>query len=92
MKIYPYFDETINSSDLSSVTGTKPYSLVVLGQEFNVKTWADVLMYTLKVVSDLAPDKLENNRNGLSIARWKKTQKFLEDLKSCAMNIIMNQI
>ncbi len=60
MKIYPYFDETINSSDLSSVTGTKPYSLVVLGQEFNVKTWADVLMYTLKVVSDLAPDKLEN--------------------------------
>lgn len=60
MKIYPYFGETINSSDLSSVTGTKPYSLVVLGQEFNVKTWADVLMYTLKVVSDLAPDKLEN--------------------------------
>ena len=33
--------------------------MTVLGQEFNVNSWIDVLFYTLQVVSDLAPDKLE---------------------------------
>ena len=59
--------------------------------EFNVKTWADVLMYTLKVVSDLAPDKLENIETDYP-SLVGKNAKILEDLKSCAMNIIMNQI
>ena len=59
LKIYPYFGETISGRDIENVTGTKPYSLIVLGQEFNVNSWTDVLFYTLQVVSDLAPDKLE---------------------------------
>ena len=48
-------------------------------------------MYTLKVVSDLAPDKLENIETDYP-SLVGKNAKFLEDLKSCAMNIIMNQI
>lgn len=59
LNIYPYFGETISGHQLESVTGTKPSSLTVLGQEFNVNSWIDVLFYTLQVVSDLAPDKLE---------------------------------
>ncbi len=59
LTIYPYFGETISGYQLESVTGTKPYSLIVLGQEFNVNSWTDVLFHTLQVVSDLVPDKLE---------------------------------
>lgn len=59
IKIYPYFGETISGHELDSVTGTKPYSLTVLGQEFNTNSWTDVLYYTLRVVAELAPEKLE---------------------------------
>lgn len=57
--IYPYFGEIVNGSELDNVTGTKPVSLFVLGQEFNVDTWVEVLENTLQVVADLDPDKLE---------------------------------
>ena len=60
MQVYPYFGEKINSNEFSDVTGTKPYSLMVLGQEYNVNYWSDVLLHTLQVVSDLAPEKIES--------------------------------
>ena len=47
------------SSELKDVTGTSPTGLKILGQEFEVKTWRDVLEQTLNTIADLEPEKFE---------------------------------
>ena len=60
LSIWSYFgQENSASSDLKNVTGTSPTSLKILGQQFEVKTWRDVLEQTLNTVADLEPDKFE---------------------------------
>ena len=60
MKIWGYFgQEKADSSDLKKVTGTAPTKLRILGQQFQVQTWRDVLEQTLNTVADLEPDKFE---------------------------------
>ena len=60
LEIWSYFGhENTAASDLKEVTGTSPASLRILGQEFQVQTWRDVLEQTLNTVADLEPDKFD---------------------------------
>jgi hypothetical protein len=58
LQIWSYFGEEdiILSQD---VTGKKPYSLTIWGEEYRVRHWVEVLEYTVKIIADLAPDKLD---------------------------------
>ncbi len=60
LEIWSYFGQDNSaSSDLKEVTGTSPTSLKILGQQFEVKTWRDVLEQTLNTIADLEPDKFD---------------------------------
>ena len=60
LEIWNFFgQETTATSDLKEVTGTSPTGLKILGQQFQVQTWRDVLEQTLNTVADLEPDKFE---------------------------------
>ncbi|MBU0614217.1 DUF262 domain-containing HNH endonuclease family protein [Patescibacteria group bacterium] len=60
LSIWNYFgQENSVTSDLKDVTGTSPTGLKILGQEFEVKTWRDVLEQTLNTIADLEPEKFE---------------------------------
>jgi len=61
LEIWSYFgkENTNSISELKTVTGTKPYSLKILGQNFRVNSWRDVMETTFNVISDLAPDKFQ---------------------------------
>jgi len=60
LEIWGYFgQETSSASDLKEVTGTSPTALKILGQQFEVKTWRDVLERTLNTIADLEPDKFD---------------------------------
>jgi len=60
LKIWKYFgQENTSTTDMGEVTGTSPTDLIILGQQFQVKTWRDVLEQTFNTVADLEPDKFE---------------------------------
>lgn len=60
LEIWEYFGhENSMPTDIQEVTGTIPIGLKILGQNFEVKTWRDVLEQTLNVVADLEPEKFE---------------------------------
>lgn len=60
LEIWGYFgQETSSASNLKEVTGTSPTALKILGQQFEVKTWRDVLERTLNIIADLEPDKFD---------------------------------
>lgn len=44
-------------------TGTSPKKLIILGQEFKVDSWRDVLESTLNTISDLEPEKFDILQN-----------------------------
>lgn len=58
LEVWNYFgQENAVPSDLKEVTGTTPTGLNILGQQFQVHSWRDVLEQTLNTVADLEPDK-----------------------------------
>ena len=58
LKIWSYFGEKSSTiSDTKQVTGKTPVSLIILGQQFNVSSWRDVLELTFNTIADLEPDK-----------------------------------
>jgi uncharacterized protein with ParB-like and HNH nuclease domain len=58
--IWSYFGEDNASvTHLKEVTGTSPRNLKILGQQFEVKTWRDVLVQTLNTIADLEPEKFD---------------------------------
>jgi len=60
LEIWNYFgQENSIPSELKDVTGTTPAGLNILGQQFQVHSWRDVLEQTLNTVADLEPDKFE---------------------------------
>jgi uncharacterized protein with ParB-like and HNH nuclease domain len=60
LEVWNYFgQENSVASDLKEVTGTTPTGLNILGQQFQVQSWRDVLEQTLNTVADLEPDKFE---------------------------------
>lgn len=60
LSIWSYFgQENSAATDVKEVTGTSPTSLKILGQQFEVKTWRDVLEQTLNTIADLEPEKFD---------------------------------
>jgi len=48
------------------VNGTKPYKLVILKQEYLVRNWADVLRQTVKAISEVASERMDELRDAFS--------------------------
>ncbi len=60
VEIWPYFGPAETSSnEPGDVTGMKPQKLSILGNDFQVKNWRDVLEHTLNTIADLEPGKFE---------------------------------
>ncbi|MBI5055921.1 MAG: DUF262 domain-containing protein [Nitrospirae bacterium] len=60
LEIWSYFgQEDSSQSELQEVTGTTPTGLRILGQQFRVQSWRDVLEQTLNTVADLEPEKFD---------------------------------
>lgn len=60
LEIWNYFGQENSSvTDIKEVPRTTPVSLKILGQNFDVKTWRDVLEKTLNVIADLEPEKFK---------------------------------
>lgn len=60
IKIWSYFGTpTLPNSNNHEVTNTTPTGLWILGYEFQVGSWRDVLEYTLNTIADLEPNKFE---------------------------------
>jgi len=60
LSIWSYFgDETADHREQGDVTGTTPKGLWILGQNFKVQTWRDVLEQTMNTIAELEPDKFE---------------------------------
>ena len=58
--IWGYFGQgNTPLTNLQAVTGTTPTSLTILGQQFPVDNWRDVLEQTLNTVADLESEKFE---------------------------------
>ena len=50
LQIWSYFGEDEQATTLGDVTGTSPKKLSVMSQNFNVKTWRDVIEKKLQVI------------------------------------------
>ncbi|KWT78128.1 DUF262 domain-containing protein [Candidatus Magnetominusculus xianensis] len=60
LEVWKYFGQDATEiSDLKQVTGTSPTGLKILGQQFQVQSWRDVLERTLNTIADLEPDKFD---------------------------------
>jgi hypothetical protein len=59
--IYPYLgDDHIQPISTGNTKGSKPRSLWILGQRFDVATWRDVLETTWNEVAELEPEKFDH--------------------------------
>ncbi len=60
LAIWPYFgDAHAERAGQTRVTGTTPRTLWILGQNFTVHRWRDVLEKTMETIADLEPEKFE---------------------------------
>ena len=59
LKIWPYFGDESGKQITSDVTGTKLNKLIILGQQFKVESWRDVLQHSLNTIADLEPEKFD---------------------------------
>ena len=58
--VWPYFGQiNPSSADMKEVTGTMPTELKILGQQFQVRSWRDVLEQTLDTIAYVEPEKFE---------------------------------
>ena len=57
LKVWPYFGDDSDKQVKDGFTGTKPTKLQILGQEFEVKSWRDVMEQLLNTIADLEPEK-----------------------------------
>lgn len=61
IEIWPYFGEISGpSGGKSGVTGTTPRVLSIIGQDFKVHSWREVLEQTLNVIWELEPERFQN--------------------------------
>lgn len=57
LTIWPYFGN--EQREEVTVTGTTPKQLYILGQQFEVRSWRDVLENTMNTIAELEPEKFE---------------------------------
>lgn len=61
LKIWPYFgEETTHTSESIRVTNTTPTNLCILGQNFTVGSWRDVIEQIINTIAELEPEKFED--------------------------------
>lgn len=87
LSIWPFFgDDTAERREQGDVTGTTPKGLWILGQNFKVQTWRDVLEQTMNTIADLEPDKFEQiiQQFPRFIGRDKKKFRAIRELKTGA--------
>jgi len=62
LQIWAYFgdDNSYGIAEQNTVTGKSPKYLRILGQNFEVKTWRDVLERTLNTIGELEPDSFDD--------------------------------
>lgn len=87
LSVWPYFgDETAEKKDQGGVTGTTPHKLWILGQNFTVQSWRDVLEQTMNTIADLEPDKFEQiiQQFPRLVGRDKKKFRAIRELKNGA--------
>lgn len=57
LTVWPYFGEDqAEPASVDNVTGKKPKTLTILGQQMVVQSWRDVLIKTMETIADLEPD------------------------------------
>jgi len=60
INIWSYFgDDSIQTSQPSSLKGSIPKLLHIFGEEYSVKSWRDVLEITLNTIADLEPESFK---------------------------------
>lgn len=59
LSIWPYFGDGNITYYNDDITGTKPRKLYILGQEFEVESWRDVMEKTINCIIELEPEKFE---------------------------------
>ncbi len=61
LHIWSYFgDEFALSPQLNSMKGKNPKLLIILQEEYSVKSWRDVLEITLNKIADLEPERFKD--------------------------------
>lgn len=90
IEIWPYFgDSDAESEDEGSITGSNPYCVELLGQEFSVTTWRDVFELTMNMIYELEPQKfdaiaemqskyIDKDKNKFRAIRQLKNDYFIE--------------
>jgi len=77
IEIWSYFgQENSASSALKENARTVPEQLTILGQQFQVQTWRDVLEQTLNTIAELEPEKFEMISNNFPRYVGKDKNKF----------------
>ncbi|OUD14412.1 hypothetical protein TPSD3_08875 [Thioflexithrix psekupsensis] len=58
LKVWPYFgDRDSSHQNANNVTGKSPLSISLSGDTLSVKTWAEVLVFTLNKIAELEPEQ-----------------------------------
>jgi len=77
LEIWSYFgQENSSPTDIQEVTGTTPTALRILGQNFQVNSWRDVMEKTLNVIAYFEPEKFEIIAHNFSRYVGKDKNKF----------------
>ncbi len=80
LKVWSYFG-TENNQIAQDVTGTRPTELKILGQNFQVRTWKEVLETTTNTIADLEPDKFEELAKNFPNLVGKDKNQFRKGIK-----------
>lgn len=56
LQVWGYFGADLSESSTGSVAGKTPKKLWILGQQYEVGSWRDVLEFTVDTIADLEPD------------------------------------
>lgn len=70
------------TDEKGDVGGTKPYRVIILGQEKAVDSWADVLRETIKVICDLTPEHMDGLKEEFPTWLGEKPYKRSEQLSN----------
>ena len=83
LEIWNYFGNDTHEND-TSVTGTTPSRLEILGEQYTVASWRDVLEETLNTIAELEPEKfgIIANRYPKYIGRDKSVFRATRELRN----------
>jgi len=80
LEVWKYFGSE-NNQIKQNVTGTRPTELKILGQNFQVQSWREVLETTMNTIADLEPDKFEELAKNFPNLVGKDKNQFRKDIE-----------